>query len=455
MNICRLPSLLGFLVLFSLAGCDKFLDVKSDGKLTSPASLDDFQALLNANNMVLGAAEGEAMADDYVLSDEDFLALLCGANSDLYKLESNVFSEPCEGDSGWQLNYKNIYTANAAIEGISDYETKNGDSSKSSSMKGHGYFQRAVQHFELVQLWADAYEPATASTKMGIPLKLQADFNQKTVRNSLEDTFAQIVADLKQASQLLPDKQYSRRWPSKKSAWAYLARVHLYMNQFEQAQQYAHQCVDSDEQLIDFNEVETEVDEYPFVMERNTEVLFGKVLTNIYYSLNSELRRIPSSLYDSYSRDDLRRDVFFEILDDGSIHFRGSYSGSAGTTFGGIALDEMYLILAETYARSKNYVKARQYLYGLLEKRMKTGYVFTPVADSKLLELILAERRKELLLRGVRFGDVKRLNTLGANISLKKIVEGKEYSLAPNDPGFTLLIPESVIRMTGIKQNPR
>ena len=67
----------------------------------------------------------------------------------------------------------------------------------------------------------------------------------------------------------------------------------------------------------------------------------------------------------------------------------------------------------------------------------------------------LKERRKELLFRGLRWSDLKRYNRDGAGISLERTVNGTTYTLPPNDLRYAIAIPEDIIKMTGMPQNPR
>jgi len=69
---------------------------------------------------------------------------------------------------------------------------------------------------------------------------------------------------------------------------------------------------------------------------------------------------------------------------------------------------------------------------------------------------ILVERRKELVLRNVRWFDLRRLNKDPrlAKTLLRKL-NGQVYQLPPNDPRYTQYIPQSVIDLSGIEQNIR
>ncbi len=75
------------------------------------------------------------------------------------------------------------------------------------------------------------------------------------------------------------------------------------------------------------------------------------------------------------------------------------------------------------------------------------------------LSLILAERRKELAFRGLRWTDLRRLNKEeSANITLYRVLEGIPPiidSLVANDENYILPIPPDVLALSGIAQNPR
>lgn len=79
----------------------------------------------------------------------------------------------------------------------------------------------------------------------------------------------------------------------------------------------------------------------------------------------------------------------------------------------------------------------------------------TANSHAEALNIILKERRKELLIRGLRWSDLKRYNRGGANITLTRTVNGQTYTLSPNDLRYAVAIPEDIITLTGMPQNPR
>jgi hypothetical protein len=164
--------------------------------------------------------------------------------------------------------------------------------------------------------------------------------------------------------------------------------------------------------------------------------------------------QIDTSLYASYDDNDLRKSAYF-FPNFENYSFKGSYAGSDGVYFTGLATDEIYLIRSECLARNQQKDAALNDLNALLSKRWSAGN-FTPITVAtaqEALTIILAERRKELVMRGLRWIDIKRLNKEGANIILKRIIATQQFSLQPNEERYALPIPDDIIKQTGIQQN--
>ena len=99
------------------------------------------------------------------------------------------------------------------------------------------------------------------------------------------------------------------------------------------------------------------------------------------------------------------------------------YFGSGLYPFTGLAVDEVYLIKAECQARLGKDDKALETILSLLTKRYvvdKTPSVDDIIQGRTVLEMVLEERRKELVWRGIRWHDIKRYNRDGRNITLTR-----------------------------------
>ena len=118
----------------------------------------------------------------------------------------------------------------------------------------------------------------------------------------------------------------------------------------------------------------------------------------------------------------------------------------------------MYLNRAESYARTGKVANGLKDLNSLLLNRWNKNKTYVPLTamnTEEAISLILRERRKELLMRGLRWLDLKRLNKMGANITLERELGNNRFTLLPNDNRYALAIPEYVIQLSGIPQNPR
>lgn len=439
LNIC-------FLLLLA-ANCSDFLDEKSDSRLATPQTLEDNQALLDHYNLInSGNLSSELLSGDIYISDADYNSADYDAEKRLYTWQSDYVSQ--ESGNDWQNIYFKINICNTVLHNIQVYNIKGAD-----NVRGQALALRGALYLEAAQLWCLVYNKETALSDLGLPLRLNPDMNIVSVRSNLQETYNQIIKDLNDAVNLLPITQVAVSRPSKVAALAWLARACLYQGDYEHALTYSKEALSYDGKLIDFNTL-NKADAYP-LKDKNTEVLFPLYMS---YSslLGSSVAKISSDIFASFDDNDLRKDLFFRKNLANEILFKGNYSGGSTRT-SVLANDELYLTLAEAYARLNNTVDAIAILNKLLVTRWKTGtYKNYIITDKKeVLQLIKEERRKELLFRGLRWADLKRYNRDGANINLTRTVEGKIYNLPANDLRYAIAIPEDVIKLSGMQQNIR
>jgi starch-binding outer membrane protein, SusD/RagB family len=434
-------------------GCESFLDEKPDRQQVVPATLPDLQALLDRYNIINGNDPGAGIssADNYYLTDKDLASVTNEEDRRLYTWEKdNLF---VSGSNDWSDTYRPVYTANTALEQMRAIPLTPANQTTWNNVRGQALFLRAKAFFYAAVVWAPAYREGTAARALGIPLRLTADFNEKSTRATLQQTFDRIGRDLQEAVRLLPDTPLHPNRPARAAAYALLARMYLYQHRYPLVEAYADSALRLHSHLLDFNTLSTTA-KFP-VPQANREVLY-RSFAPMPSLLNPDLAKVDSVLYQSYGPDDLRRAVFFRSNGNGTFSFKGSFEGNY-SLFTGIATGEVLLMRAEARARQDKAEQAMEDLNALLTARWKSGTFvpFTAATRQEALDLILRERRKELLLRGLRWLDLKRLNAEGAGITLTRRLHGKTYSLPPNDPRYALPLPEDVIQLSGMTQNPR
>lgn len=448
--LCRI--LLCCLPLLTLISCKKFLDKKPDNSLVLISSLDDVQKLLDRYDvMTNGAIPGllEMIADDYSLKDDVVGSL------ELNERKNYLWTGDAQYLSAWNATYQNsIYYANVILDELPKLKIAAGEGTRYNQLKGAALFFRAWAFYHLAQLYCQPYDGATLQ-QPGIVLKKSSAILEKLSRSTVQQTYEQIRNDLLEAANLLPENDLFPTRPVKAAAFGALARMSLSIRQYAEAGRFADSCLKRNSQLLDYNTLDSNA--VPPFKRFNSETVFFSILA-YERPVKKSLMQIDPVFVSSYAPDDLRRGMFLNQRSDGSWEYNGTYEGgSFGLLFGGIATDEMYLVKAESEARAAHIPEALHWLDQLLKNRWKAGSYQNQTASTpaEALALVLKERRKELLFRGVRWSDLRRFNLEGTGTTLKRMYNGNEYTLPPGDARWVLLIPDYVIGFNGITQNPR
>jgi len=488
-----------FLVIVPFSGCQKYVDVKKNSAQLILETASDVQLLLDTYSVMNTGfpSEGMLSSDDFYLRGQIYSAVTNNAE------DVGVFrwlsSPRTLALPQWQTPYQIIFRANLALETVEDLKSSGKDRAATSAtldaLKGAGLFFRAYTYWNLAQLYANAYGIASASRDPGIPIRLTSDFNEISNRGTVEGTYARIVQDLQEAAILLPNIPSVSSRPSKVAAFAMLARVYLSMEDYTNALSSATAALQIKNDLFDYNTI-SQTQTNPFT-RFNKEVLFHSIILSSPLlspgSQNSPVAIIDKDLANSYTNNDLRSKIFLkqnsspridpltndyvknasgvvQFFPDGTFRFSGNYEPSSSPTqFNGLAVDELYLIRAECYARAGNPTQAMTDLNTLLRTRWLTGTYVDMVATNAedALVKVLIERRKELLMRSQRWTDLRRLNR--DSRFRKDLRREIVYDPVPNtvtpapiyfdlpagDLRFTLLIPQQVILNSNLQQNPR
>jgi len=442
-----------------LFGCSKELELKPDSTIIVPETIQDFEQLLD-NAEVLNTTPGLAQLS----ADEYFIPSLQAWNSLSNLTQRNAYiwnKDIFQGESkiwDWAAPYAGIFYCNSVLDILELQDIGNNPAKK--NIRGWALFARAYSYYSLVSIFAKTYDPATANSDLGLPLKLSSDIKKIVQRSTLQETYDSIISDVLTAADLLKAEVTTdkRNRPSKVAAYALLARVYLSMRIYDQAEIYADKALLLCPELLDYNTLTVLPGRSSFTYNSPETIYFtqqaAKYIETTFSS--SVSYGVDSSLIALYGADDLRMPIYFRKNAIGNYGLR-PINNVAPNPFTGLATDELYLIKAECLARRKQKEEALLYLNKLLEKRVKTG-AFTPVMalDAEdALQIILTERRKSLVWRSVRWTDLKRLNLEGRNIKLERNMGGHIYELQPNSPLYVLPIPNDEVTLSGITQNDR
>ena len=451
--------LLFFSVVLLHTSCKKYLEAKPDASLSTPETLTDLQLMLDYYALMNQQypVASEIMCDDYYLIESNFNSVTDATQRNLHTWQKDDNTLLYWGQGNVSGSYAAILHVNTVLDELPHIRYSSSEQDEWNNIKGSALFFRACYFYGLSQLFAKPYDKTTASTDAGIVLRLNSNVQETSVRSSVEQTYDRIIKDFKEAADLLPVTPLVKSRPSKPAAYGALARTYLAMGEYALAGEYADKCLALYNKLMNYNSLSANAN-VP-IQRFNDEVIFQMRSQGSIVILANSRARIDPALYSSYAAEDLRKSVFFKSNNNGSYQFKGDYDGSGtatGFVFAGIVTDEIYLIRAESYARAGNVTSAMKDLNDLLVTRWSTNLYndMTAADPDEALTKILTERRKELVRRGARWTDLRRLMKEPAHAVIpKRVIGAQTYELDINSPRYTMQIPNIVITLSGIPQN--
>lgn len=383
-----------------LPSCEKTLDFEPAQSISEEeifADLDGMKTLLAATYNGLGARYYYGSTFLIVPEIEGNLCYLAFENGNrfVHQYLYQFTSTDVEVTGFWNSAYNVIFRANQILEHIDDVE---GTSSQKNQIKGEALAIRALAHFDLVRFYSRQYSYGNPQTDPGIPIVLETGLVDPP-RNHVAAVYDQIITDLNDALSILGDVGVHHFSPN--AVAALLARVYLYMGDWEQAEQWSKAIINSSqfELANSFEDL--------FYQPFSSEVILNldfSVDNCLYNAFCSDDIRVTTDLVDSYEVADQRRRVnAFQVL-IGSPYYQNKFC-CGGLKF--LRLAEMYLIRAEARFRLDDTDGA---LADLNTLRLKRGATEWDELPNGILD-ILAERQRELAFEGHTVFDYWRTGT--------------------------------------------
>lgn len=440
------PAYSVILISICSVGCRKFVEIDTPADKISqenvfssdPTAISVLTGIYSA--MASGLYGNSGVGADMakyggLLADE--LTLWDGADKDHFAYYSNsLTSNKTETTGGeiWHAYYKFIFSCNTAIYGLTVSNSLTPDVKK--QLLGEAYFLRSWFYFYLVNLYGE----------LPLALGIDPEVNRLLTRSSIQEVYRLIFEDLSKAMELLSEqyvdgrlKQYDigteeRVRPTKWAAMALLARVNLYVGNYENAEAEASKVI-ANTALFNLspltnvflkNNTETILQLQPSLVGWNTEE--GRIFNLNAFPKGLSVGKpvfLSSGILNAFEPGDQRRNKWVDGFVEGNdtIFFPAKYkigeqkplvsSPEMLTEYSiMLRLAEQYLIRAEARARQNNLVGA------IADIDMVRGRAnLTLIADTNpdispedILNTILHERQVELFTEGHRWLDLKRLN---------------------------------------------
>lgn len=426
------------LTLTILAGCDDFLDIQPTGKVI-PKTGREYRALLTEAYSAIPSDRGKTVfrTDELILDNQNTTTE--GLNSFL-----NIWlwldDESADGTSsfGWRSFYYVSYIANTIIE---NGETMTeATSTERSQLIGEAYMLRAYMHFVLVNLYGEPYTHCDPVASKAIPLKLNSDVNATLKRNTVEEIYTSILSDINKAKELLNvdtwDEGFTYRF-NRLSIDAFLAKVYLYMGDWDNAYQYASNVITQHGDLEDLTTSSVLPSHY-----KSVEAILS--MENIMPAIYQTEGRINTELLNLYRSGDMRKSKYYRQVTASISTLQKGGNNEYRCTF---RSSEFYLIAAEAALELEDLDNARLHLTTLMKARYhknifpKEETKVNNMNQDELRQEIQDERFRELAFEGHRWFDLRRTT----QPVLTKKYQNSTYTLEQNDSRYTLRIPSEAI----------
>tara|TARA_R110002111_G_scaffold1720_10_gene11924 strand:+ start:3472 stop:4851 length:1380 start_codon:yes stop_codon:yes gene_type:complete len=452
-KVLHTPILLFF--IFFIVSCDDQLDLKPSQEIDELTALDSDA---NIKRVLIGAYANIRKSDLWggrVLLYSEMLA----ANNELRwegtfvqpreMLNKSILTNNSFVTDTWTTAYSTINLANNIIEAIDKVKTEDQD-----RVKGEALFIRGVVYFELVKLYGLPFVSENPSTNLAVPLILSpsrgGQNNGVVERHSVENVYQQIIKDLTEAEQLLPES--NNIFASQYIASAMLSRVYLQIEDYTSARDAANRSINLalayGKKLIDqyMNAFNNESDSQEDIFTIQVSAQDPVNAMHLFYSTPEFGGRdgdvgISGNHLALYEDGDDRLGQFEERA--GAIRTNKWRDQNANVKI--IRLAELFLTRAEANFREGTSIGAT-----VLEdiNRIRRR-VLLPEKTSVTLEDILKERKLELAHEGHNLHDIKRTRGI--------VVDNNDsnFKYSFDDPKLIFPIPQrELLANSKLIQNP-
>ncbi|SJZ63738.1 SusD family protein [Chitinophaga eiseniae] len=425
------------IALMTIGGsaCNKFLEVKPKG-VVIPEKLSDFEGLLNSRTMIFTFPSTLLYCTDDYFGEYNEQERNLQANA--YYWRRDIDPNEQISPAIWGDGYKIVYDANIIINNVMKATESNEQQRR--QILAEGLAARAEIYFTMLTAFAKAYNPATASDDPGLPLVTATNVTEKIPRrSSVQATLDSLVRDLQLAIPMLPEQNINRYRCTKYAASGMLSRIYLYMGNYAEADRFADSALQARHELLDYNNYESALS-LPQA-DINPEVLWQRSSDD--YKVPGEML-YSDTLKTLFHEGDLRYRLLTIELPEGIVR-----AGTSGFANFGITFPELYLTRAEVAARKGNIPVAMDFVNLLRKARFETDR-YAPLAavtEEEALDIVLAERRREMAFSGQRWMDMKRLDREGKMPAIKRVSRetGAVITiLEPNSSHYTFQIPARV-----------
>lgn len=416
----------GFLLLSSIGSCEKLIEVElPSNQIASDQVFVDVQT---ADAVLAGLYSGLRDSSPFAGDQSGRLLGLYTDDLDFYSTTATnglpEIAYNLQNDSNpsiytdWSTSYKQIYVANALLEGIEKSTTI--AEPHRNRIRGEALLVRSMLLLYLQQVYGNIPYPITTNYQV----------NQIISKTNADQVLIQLSEDLKESMNLLSDtyRHTERIFPNRKMAELLLAKVYLLQGKWSEAELLLKGIIQNP--LYQFQNDITKV-----FIKSGSHILWqlrpknsgdGTKESGVYYFNNSapSMVALSTGLINTFSSTDLRKQHWMApVTFNGETWYRAEKykNRSANTTEYSIIarLEEVYLLLAEALVQQNKIDEALPYLDKTRQRAGLPPLVMPLTKDTAINEILMENRREFFTEMGHRFFDLKRVGKLDAFLQSK------------------------------------
>ncbi|WP_434037198.1 RagB/SusD family nutrient uptake outer membrane protein [Formosa sp. 4Alg 33] len=424
------------IVALSFSACDDYLDIEPVGQVI-PTTVEDYRSFLTAAYAITKESKilTTYRSDELSLSPS---SVGIEQYEDLY-IWNDLNPSPLSRAYPYASIYNIIFYTNHVINSAGAME---GETLEKEQLLGEAHALRALQYFDLINLYAKPYNKATANTDAGVPITTEYDSDKDYVVGTVQDVYDLILSDLNEAEVLMQINQQALGYNYRFSAVAvkaFKARVYLYQNEWEKAITSSSEALAIKNSLQNLN-----VDQSIMPSEYNSveSILALETVASFDMTANASISDDLLAIYNQ--TDDLRFETYFYEDSDGTYHSSKNADSNFKVSF---RTAELYLTLAESYAHLNATNEAKEKLIELATNRytpegLNVYKTKIEALDAEaILTEVLAERQREFAIEGHRWDDLRRTT----QPLLIKNYNGETYQLNQNDERYVIPFPNDAV----------
>jgi tetratricopeptide (TPR) repeat protein len=446
MNMKKILSFAVMITIVFLSGCAKFTDITPKGQnLLNRAS--DLDLLLNVNYS--GQAydyirQTMLINDNYLLAEN-----VPNAISGVQSMKKILLTYDETGDRAGLVAtdpiYEGLYATISKVANIviTMGDQASGDAQLIKQLKAEAYIIRAFLHYRLVNIYAKAYDPATATSDGGIPYVTDLAFTKLNDKKTVKEVYDNLLSDLDAgiSSGALPNQPKNSMRIGKGFAYGVKAQVLLSMRNYSAALDAVNEALKYNSTLEDHRPLMNITPQSARALTRVGISAPDNVFYAFNYNFDPSLLTASPEVLTNYETGNIVKDrtntynymygSIYVGLPDSPVWLATNYQGNSA----GMTTSDLVLMKAECLIRTGKINEGMDEVNRIRIRRIDpANYVaLSATTEAQAMGYLQKTSRIEFIFTIRNFINIKRWNREGKyRQTITRTVGGKTYSLTPD-----------------------